>query len=60
MIDCNCHRPGFFPFIQLAKKPGGIVHIGMRVEHVLHGQEFLVVPIVIDLHTPDVNQLFAV
>ncbi len=60
MINRNGPRPGFFFFIQLAEKLSSVVHIGMRIEHVLHGQKFPVVPIVINLHTPHVDQLFAI
>lgn len=59
MIDRDSPRPRLFPVIQPSEKLSCIVHIGVRIEHVPHGHKFPVVPVVIDLHASDIDQLFA-
>ena len=51
--------PASLAFLQLAKEPGRVIDIQVRVEHVGDGGKAFAVEVIIELHAADVYQLQA-
>ena len=60
VVSSYRHCPCFVTVVQVAQELGGILHVAVGVEHFFHGAEILPMEIVVDLHTPDVDELRAV
>ena len=59
MISRDSHGPAFVAPLQINKESSSIVDVHLRVEHFCGAGKLLFVPMMIDLHTAEINQLLA-
>src|SRR5580698_7365010 len=59
MVARRRQGPTAFLLFQIPEVAGGVVDIGMRVEHLGHRREVAAVIMMVDLHAADIDQLHA-